>query len=242
MENIEEALKKHKKALVAYSGGKESVVLKHFLQDYDEHLEYVWVNTGAMLPHMRDFILAQGVTELHSNQESMFRSHGLPSKIVPTFNTELVIYDGTDTNDRLMLTHAPYCCGALRAMPIANYAKTKEIGLVFHGQLLADGGKHHQGLLGISNVCPLWEWSELDVYKYIDDNKLKLPKQYQLGYKDSIECWNCPSELNADRFEYIANYHPEKWQVLKPMIISVYAETMSALDRHKLAFEKAIYL
>ena len=47
---------RHQKAVLAFSGGKDSLVCLHLCRDYRDKIDVCWVNTGAMLPHMAAFI------------------------------------------------------------------------------------------------------------------------------------------------------------------------------------------
>ncbi len=82
---------RHEKAVLAFSGGKDSLACLYLCRDYRDQLEVVWVNTGAMFPHMRDFVYraAEGYNfvELNSDQAAWHAQHGLPAEIVPVANS-----------------------------------------------------------------------------------------------------------------------------------------------------------
>ena len=40
---------KHRRVLVSFSGGEDSLVLAHMLDPYKDRFDLVWANTGAML-------------------------------------------------------------------------------------------------------------------------------------------------------------------------------------------------
>jgi 3'-phosphoadenosine 5'-phosphosulfate sulfotransferase (PAPS reductase)/FAD synthetase len=237
LERVAAAMEKHSRAVVGFSGGKESLVLKHLLQPWADRLEYVWVNTGAMLPHMREFILGHGVTEVMSDQGERFRRVGLPSRIVPIFNTPLGVMTQS-TPERLMLTDWVNCCAALRTQPLINAARIRGLTLYVHGQRLADGV-----LLttpgDLESLDALREWSEAQVYEYIQRNEVALPPQYLAGYRDSGECWNCTSELDVNRFRYLAAEYPQLWARLKPSLQQVYGAVFGEWSKHKASLDLA---
>jgi len=76
------------KLLVAFSGGKESILLADLLKQHKEAIELVWCNTQAMFPHMIEFVRAYrdkgyALVELESDQPARLLREGLPSSVVP---------------------------------------------------------------------------------------------------------------------------------------------------------------
>ena len=43
---------RHERAVLAFSGGKDSLVCLDLCRDYRDKLDVCWTNTGAMFPHM----------------------------------------------------------------------------------------------------------------------------------------------------------------------------------------------
>ena len=70
--DLESLFARHDRAVLAFSGGKDSLVCLDLCRDYRDKLTLVWVNTGAMFPHMVDFVrkAAEGFNfvELTSDQ------------------------------------------------------------------------------------------------------------------------------------------------------------------------------
>jgi 3'-phosphoadenosine 5'-phosphosulfate sulfotransferase (PAPS reductase)/FAD synthetase len=229
---VSEAMARHPHGIVGFSGGKESLVLRHLLQPWFDRLEFVWVNTGAMFPHMRDFILQHGATEVHSNQAERFSRVGLPSRIVPIHNTPLGML-AQNSPPRLMLTDWLNCCSSLRARPLIERAWARGATLYMHGQRAEDGCTLSQLPEGLEGLGPLHGWSEAQVYEYLDRNSIELPAQYGAGYRDSGECWNCTAELGVDRLQYLAAVYPDLWRQLKPVLWAVYGEVTTEWNKHR---------
>ena len=233
LEAISQAMDAAPRGVVAYSGGKESVVLKHVLKPWADRLEFVWVNTGAMLPHMRDFILEQGVTEVQSDQAQRFKAAGLPSRVVPIFNTPLGSLMEAAPQDRLLVSDWVTCCLSLRSQPIELYMREHGIGLEIHGQRAEDGVAAQYP----RRILPLWNWTEQQVYSYVREHRLELPQQYSMGYPDSGECWNCTAQVSELRFTYLAAHHPEQWQQLRPSLLAVYGALDAEHERTRAALD-----
>ncbi len=221
---ITQAMDTVPRGVVAYSGGKESVALKHLLQPWADRLEFVWANTGAMLPHRREFILGQGVTEVRSDQSQRFKAAGLPSRVVPIFNTPIGKLMDAAPQDRLLVSDWVTCCLSMRE---------HGIGLEIHGQRAEDGVAAQYP----RRILPLWNWTEQQVYSYVREQRLELPQQYSMGYPDSGECWNCTAQLSELRFKYMADHHPEQWQQLRPSLLAVYGALDAEQERTRAALD-----
>ena len=84
-EVISQCFNDHENIVLGFSGGKESLVLLDMVRPYQDRIKIYWVNTGGMLPHMEEFIKTSAngfnLVELSSNQESFFKSYGIPVEI-----------------------------------------------------------------------------------------------------------------------------------------------------------------
>ena len=231
--DLEPLFDRHEKAVLAFSGGKDSLVCLHLCRDYRDQLTVVWVNTGAMFPHMAEFIrkAAEGFNyvEIRSDVEAWRRKLGEPSDIVPTFNSLAGI--GLDPlRSRLAIQPWTTCCLENRTLPIWRYAEASGATLSIHGQRKSDAvmsafiTRVHQG--SPVELCPLIaDWSDDDVFRYIAEHEIQLPAQYStdpLALR-SLECWSCTALLDeSDRLNYTRVHHPELWARLRPRLLAVY--------------------
>lgn len=225
--------------VVGFSGGKDSVVLKHILGPLGNRLTYVWINPGAELPHMREFIERHGVTEIRSDQAARFRALGLPARVIPIFNTP----NGTIKDrepQRVMLADHVACCADLRSRPGFEFLLQRGLTVLVHAQRSADGClAPWAGDPTIQALAPLWHWSDQDIIDYIAVHGLELPAQYAEGYSDSLECWNCTAEVSAPRFRYLHKHYPAHWRQLQQGLAVVYDAVGHELQRHREALDLA---
>lgn len=224
---------------VGYSGGKDSIVLKHVLRPLADRLLYVWINPGAELPHMRAFIERQEVTEIRSDQAGRFRQLGLPARVIPIFNTPNGAIKDREPQ-RVMLADHIACCADLRSRPGFEFVRQRGLRVLLHAQRNADGCvQPWAGDTRLYVMAPLWDWSDEAVARYIEAHGVELPAQYAAGYPDSLECWNCTAEISAPRFRYLQTHYPAHWQQLREGLAVVYSAVGFELQRHKEALDLA---
>lgn len=237
------ALDRHERAMLLFSGGKESVVLAHMLRSYRQKFDLVWVNTGAMFPHMVEFVRSFredfNFVELKSDQAARFRACGLPARIIPIFNTPAGLATQREPRDRLVLCDWTGCCFDLRVRPALEYARAQGINLLVHGQRHEDGVSGCFGAQGAETFAPIWDWSAEQVDAYIARHNLRLPEQYAAGYRDSGECWSCTATLDPARFRWMWKRYPELMAQLKPTLAAVCGCVVDEWERAREAFDAA---
>lgn len=233
-----EMLDRHGAAVLAFSGGAESCVLAHALRDFADRIDLVWVNVNAF-PHMRAFVEGLAarygfrLVELTANQAERFSTVGIPARIVPVVFTPLGKLWEREPENRLLLSDWYSCCAALRRDPLDAYVKERGATLVINGQRLGDNTKFAQDRTadGVDSWFPLARWTRDDVLRYVADHGVPLPEQYDDGFPDSGECWNCTAELNPDRFRWMQRRYPDLWARLKPDVLKVQGALLAELDR-----------
>ncbi len=116
---------RHKKAVLAFSGGKDSLVCLHLCRDYRDKIDVCFVDTGATFPHMTAFVrkATEGFNfvELKSDQAAWIKQYGLPSDMVPIANSvwrDLAAPDPPKT----VLQPWTNCCSKLRFQPLRRSA------------------------------------------------------------------------------------------------------------------------
>jgi 3'-phosphoadenosine 5'-phosphosulfate sulfotransferase (PAPS reductase)/FAD synthetase len=236
-------LAKHSRVLVSFSGGKDSLALTHLLEPYKDRFDLVWANTGAMFPHMEEFIRRYGerfkLVELKSNQAERFRIAGLPSDVVPIFNTPLGMQH-IKGNRRVVINDWITCCSTLISKPVIDYAKETGATLIIHGQRSSDmGGWSRAGNAeGVELMGLIYDWTTNEVISYIERNGIQLPEQYSHAAKgvdgplDSLECWNCTAGLTSAKINYMRARYPNLLEQLKPMVRDVYGSILDEIDKN----------
>ncbi len=236
---------RHQKAILAFSGGKDSLVCLRLCKPYRDKLTVAWVNTGAMFPHMAAFIRKAtesfNFVELKSDQAGWIEQNGLPSDMVPVKNS-IWRDGGAPDRPKTMLQPWTSCCWQLRFMPLLEYLERSDATLLVHGQRRSDGGGFTCDSgpgAKIEIIKLLWEWSERDVMDYIGKHGIALPEQYGHGVVGSLECWNCTARADdsaakmAAKFAYMARQYPDLFEKLKLRMGKVYLATEAAFEEMK---------
>jgi phosphoadenosine phosphosulfate reductase len=184
----------NKPITLAFSGGKDSIVLEHLAKSCMAKYQPVMVNTTIEMPSTLPFIR---------------RNYPYVAIQSPPLNfADLVRKKGF-----LPSIKYRYCCNYLKKIKVersivltgvrrAESWKRKSRGLVekdTRGKrvsfelndidtiVLDDCFSKRRNLI----INPLIDWSDADIYEYISANSLELPSSYSLGYK-RLGCVFCP--------------------------------------------------
>ena len=225
----------HDKAVLHFSGGKDSLACLYLLRPYWDRLTVMWCNTGdafpethrqmerisAMVPH---FVEVAG--DLPNQQEEC----GPPADLLPVWNS--VYGRAVDEGHSPFRVQDPLsCCSANIWQPVAEATKLLGFTLVIRGQRSAESRK---GLIrsghveaGVRYWFPIEDWTSTDVMAYLKEEGVELPLHYQ--YVDSsLDCQMCTAYLNENRgkFAYIREQHP----VLHARLRERFAYIMNAVN------------
>lgn len=195
---------------VAFSGGKDSIVIADLVQRCLPHDDFkiVFGNTDMELPTTLDYVskvknnfLKIGVdfivAKSHLKSENSWKIFGPPSrrlrwccsvhKSVPVLN-ELHKIFGNDKLRTMMIT-------GVRGDESSARASYDEFSL----------GKK---ISGQYSFHPILDWSSIEVYLYIYSRKLPLNKAYKMGL-NRVGCLVCPN--SSSRHEFLKNkYFPSE--------------------------------
>lgn len=233
---LAEAVERHERVFLSFSGGKESIVLAHMCEAHREKVTLVWVRVQHAAPHMVDFIRGYAergwrLEEIRApSMSTHWQAAGIPAEVVSVEHAQ-------GLREPRMQTVVS-CCHALRQAPLNAFmhAQGEPCALV-HGQRSADrGGATHDGLrwqlpASVEIVQPLLDWSEADVMAYVAEHGLELPHQYAEGCSDSLECLPCPVMATPERMAFLDRHYPVAASITRKTIRKTgMAATMAILD------------
>lgn len=219
-----------KRAVLSYSGGKDSTAVLHWLCENGFHgqFEVMTCDTGEILQEIREFIAGQcerldvplTVIQPQIPLREWHQFQGLPTDILPiehTWDFETVIHGDTKG---IRLQSYMKCCETMIWMPTWQYFLSTGTDVVIRGSRkedarvgVEDGYQDH----GIHFWSPLWHWTTDDVLDYLKYRGVALPRHYQF-FQDSLDCWLCTGHLKhagKERLEFIQQFYPELWPELQ---------------------------
>jgi len=225
---------RHERVFLGFSGGKESVALADLVLPWAARVTLVWLNTGVTLPHMPAFVRRYGerftlVEVTTPNVAQSWRDFGIPTDTLPLRNAHGGRWP------KMQLWHG--CCLRVRNLPLFACLSQFPGSLLLLGQRLQDKAfldvQALKTLLpdGVEVAFPLWDWTESDVFRYIEQHGLELPHQYANDLKSSGDCAVChASELTAAKLSYLDRFLPEIAAIVRQNAAGVLLEAQTALD------------
>ena len=233
---------RHGRAALAFSGGKDSLTLLHLCRPWRDRLTILWVNTGAMYPHMETFVRSQtegwNLVEIRSDVPAYWEKFGIPASVLPTDHA----IGGRGIPTKPLISPWSVCCTANLTQPMAAWMEAHpDVTGLLVGQRHVDYGRFDptqmQGRLPLEVVAPLWAWTDDEIWAYVDRYSIELPEQYALGWRDSAQCAACPVWLKPEQIAYQRRRYPQLAQFVEQTAKQVYELAIEAA-RHELdAFE-----
>lgn len=209
------------RAVLQFSGGKDSLACLYKLKSMWDQLTVMWVNTGAAFPEtLKQMAKVRGLVphfvEIQSDQPKQIEAHGYPADVVPIRSTLLgqMVH-----GKRVSIQSFMDCCHANLWSPTSEAVRAMGFDVVIRGQRNADGHKSpiRSGDVvdGITYWFPLENWSELDVLDFLKAEDIDLPEHYQY-FNSSLDCWSCTAYADSGKMRYMKEKHPELWEKLRP--------------------------
>lgn len=233
---IDDAMQRHERAILAFSGGKDSLAVLRLLYPYRDRVTVATVDTGAIFPHMVEFIReATKDYSLHvirTNQAEYWRVHGIPSRIVPLYNHPQVGFIQHAHGERILINDWLGCHQSLVNQPMNDYVQNSGASLFIMGQRDDEGYMEQPKTNGAAEVfLPISEWTGAIVFEYLASIGVKPPKHYQEGIRTSLDCWNCPAEATEQVVRFIKREHPERVPELQHCLYATYSTVADALRK-----------
>jgi 3'-phosphoadenosine 5'-phosphosulfate sulfotransferase (PAPS reductase)/FAD synthetase len=216
-------LGKHDRAILQFSGGKDSAALLWLARPYLDRIEVCHVDSGGAVPHVREYVddmadrLGIELTVIRPPVPVMEHTErfGLPADVVPAWNVP-----GFALAGRQPLQAPVACCNAVLWQPMAEHVRQSGATLVLRGVKSADARKgvppgHVED--GVEYAAPLWDWTDADVMSYLEKEGVPLPFHYP-EVNDGLDCWGCTAYLatpyGAGKLRLIRDHYPELWPTL----------------------------
>lgn len=233
-----QSLERHAKAVLQFSGGKDSLATLYLCKPWWDRITVAWLNTGSAYPETIELMqrikaLVPNFVEVKSKQPEQIEREGWPVDVVPMANTTI----GQSFTGKPVQKMQSYvaCCSANIWQPMQEYVNFCGATLVIRGQrndeTRTSPVRSGDIVDGIEYLFPVESWTEAIVLDYLERNNIELPKHYGQT-KTSLDCWNCTAytDESAGRWNYTESNHPELWNELKYRLVSIYETSLRELD------------
>lgn len=209
-EIIKNALNNSQNPIIAFSGGKDSLVVLDLVRKQNPEITAVYCNTGIEYPETVKYVRTiENVVELHPITSYKYfidcKENGLPG------------YKATGK------VRGNKCCLELKEKPATKYYKENNVDLVFTGLTSDESrnrmmffkrmGPHYLYKRGnYYKAHPIHNWSETDVWEYINRNKLSYNPVYDIPGIKRCGCRFCTAYITWK--DVTAAYNPHDTEIL----------------------------
>lgn len=221
-------LNKHQRIMLQFSGGKDSLATLYLLEKWWEKILVVFCNAGDEFPETLEVVdKIKAIPEVNFLEVSpvlpqplSIQQHGYPSDIIPLRNVNEYAYLSQRSMNGVAIQSIMSCCNRLLFKPLHDAAIEYGATLIIRGQRLDED--LHSPLRsgdvvdGIEYFMPLEDWTEQDVFDYLETENIEIPKHYDyVGH--SLDCATCTGFLDQskDKILYLKKYHPELYERVK---------------------------
>jgi phosphoadenosine phosphosulfate reductase len=189
---------------VAFSGGKDSLVVLHIALEVDPDVIVIYNNTTVEFPETLLY-----VKELQ--KEWAFNLH-ITKSDTPFF--QAVKEKGWATHENR------WCCKPYKDDPAFSFLTVQGFKAELTGTTRTES-IYRRSLSPIKipkrephiiRVNPIYDWNEWEVWRYIRENSLPYNPLYDMGYR-RIGCWCCPIN-GPTHYKRLRKTHPRLFKFL----------------------------
>ena len=234
---IEAALTRHEKAALYLSGGKDSLAMLYVMRPWWEKLTVVWLDTGDAPEKTHELMerikqMVPSFLHVRSNQPEVIATDGLPIDLnVPEMAGE---FGNWMSQVGMKFQNRYDCCSKVLWQPLHNAIVDSGFTLLIRGQKENDpvrpnsrNGDHYDKF---ELLFPLNEWSDDDVFDYLQENAIPVLGDYSYG-RSNIDCCTCTAYLHEfDRGRFLKEQEPEKYPLYRSRLAMVTSQVEPHLD------------
>lgn len=212
---LKEIFKKHNRVVLFYSGGKDSLALLLLLRPFWDKVDVVWVDTGNQFPEVLEHMekvkgLVPRFTTLRGHLPGYFIQNGFPVDVVPENCTSFG--QACFGEQPIKCVSRFQCCSVNMWEPMIEYVRATKPTCALRADRKTERLKGPSSLEGAEMVFPLWDWTDEQVWKYLQKNAGDLlEERHCMAYRTSLDCQICMGYFRgtSERLDYLKKHHPE---------------------------------
>lgn len=233
-----EAIARHEKVALHFSGGKDSLACLWLLEAYWEKILVCWVNTGDALPEVEALVrkvaaMVPNFVEVKSDVKAHQAKWGYPCDVVPVRNHPTVAFI-VHPHPRPPLQSFFACCRDNLWMPMQRKMEELGVTLIIRGQRLQEVQRSPvrsgDTYAGFEFLFPIENWTDEEVRRYVASKPLGLPEWYAYT-TNSPECAHCTGHLfeNIGKMRYLRARHPAVFDEVQRRLGVISGEVLNDL-------------
>ncbi|ADI73082.1 phosphoadenosine phosphosulfate reductase [Methanohalobium evestigatum Z-7303] len=214
----------NRKLAVSFSGGKDSLVVLDLCTRVGIE-KVVFSDTTIEFKENLNFI------------KTVEKVYGIKIDVVSSNNDFFDVVDRVGFPSRRLR----WCCDVFKFGPLAKYAIDKNLDGYVTGLRRAEAKTRadyfdvdNNQMVPISQINPILNWEEDDVWEYINEHNLPINPLYE--YFDRIGCWCCPFQSMTE-WDTLEKYFPELMEKLEAKL-DQFADQIGIKDKEQFIKEK----
>jgi phosphoadenosine phosphosulfate reductase len=229
MNKIKDAISRHERIALQFSGGKDSLAVLDVLRPYLDKITVYWCNPGDPLPEHAAFVRGIGsrlpnFVEIEGRLFETVSKYGIPSDIVPFSSSYAARAIGVIETHPINGRYD--CCFDSLMAPLHERMLEDGTTLIIRGQKSSDRYKGHlrsgdTDTSGIEYLYPIETWNDQDVLDYLWQHGIELPDYYKAGIGNSIDCAVCTAWLSEGKGAYLKERHPDLYQTYQSNLLTI---------------------
>lgn len=240
---MENALSRHERIALQFSGGKDSLACLYLMREHLDRITVYWLNTGAAFPETVQTVervreLAPNFVEIDGGQPAVVREFGIPSDIVPASATPMGV---SATGGELLIQDRYSCCLRTMMMPLHERMVADGVTLIIRGQRSDDAQKapirsgHVEN--GVEYLFPIEDWTARQVMDFLREQNAPIPRFYEV-LDEAPDCMTCSAWWEKGASKYLKRYHYHEFIVVQERLDAI----SRAMAKHISDFNKEVSL
>lgn len=210
--DAQNAIDRHDRIALQFSGGKDSLVCLYLMRPYWDRLTVYWLDSGDAYPETVSLMsqvreMVPNFARIEGRQPQAVAQFGFPTDILPASSTPMGV---AATGKGVLMQDRYSCCLRSIMLPMHERMLADGITLIVRGQKNADRtkGPLRSGDVdgGIEFLFPIEDWSDRQVMDYLREQDAPIPRFYEM-LNDAPDCLSCSAWWEKGEGAYRKRYH-----------------------------------